>query len=83
MKAPNPVTIAATKKCLLTRVRYGCLLRGFARALLIQMRMLASNHWTEQWTPVEELEKRLTELKRFEIPQEEQQYQPTRSHQSS
>jgi len=46
-----------------------------ARALLIQMRKLAANHWT----PMEELEKGLKKLKGFATPQEEQQYQPTRS----
>ncbi|EDL79619.1 LRRGT00091 [Rattus norvegicus] len=47
-KPPNLVTIANAKKCLLTRARYECLLRGSARALLIQMRMVEANHWTEQ-----------------------------------
>jgi len=51
MQPPNPVTIADAKKCLLTGARYGCLLRGSARALLIQMRMLAANHWTKQGDP--------------------------------
>jgi hypothetical protein len=27
--------------------------------------MLAANHWTEHWSPVEELEKGLKELKGF------------------
>jgi len=31
--------------------RYGCLLRGSVRALLIQKRMFAANHWTEQGDP--------------------------------
>jgi len=44
---PNPVTIADAKKCLLPRARYRCLLRDSDRALLIQMRMLAVNHWAE------------------------------------
>jgi len=48
MQTSNPVAIADAKKCLLTGARYGCLLRGSARALLIQMRMLVANHWTEQ-----------------------------------
>jgi len=61
MKTPNPVTIVDAKKCLLTGARYGYLLRGSARTLLIQMKMLAATHWTEQGTPMEELEKRLTE----------------------
>jgi len=41
----DPVTIAYTKKCLLTGAWHGYLLRGFARALLI--RILAANHRTE------------------------------------
>jgi len=32
-------------------VRNGCPLRDSARALLIQMRMLAANHWTEHGDP--------------------------------
>jgi len=51
MQPPNSGTIADAKKCLLTGVRYGCLLRGSARALLIQMRMVTDNHWTEQGDP--------------------------------
>jgi len=47
MLPPNPVTNADANKWLLTGAGYGCLLRGSARALLIQMRMLAANHWTE------------------------------------
>ncbi|EDM14405.1 rCG65932 [Rattus norvegicus] len=48
---PNPVTIAEAKKCLLTGTWYGCFLRGSSRALLIQVRMVAANHWTEQGDP--------------------------------
>jgi len=48
IQPPNPVTIADAKKCLLTGARYGCHLRSSARTLLIQMRMVAANHWTEQ-----------------------------------
>jgi len=44
----GPFTIADAKKYLLTGARYGCVLRGSAKALLIQMRMVAANHWTEQ-----------------------------------
>jgi len=44
MQPPNPVTIADVKKCMLTGAWCGCLLRGSARALLLQMRMLAANH---------------------------------------
>jgi hypothetical protein len=40
--------------------------------------MLAANHWIEQESPMEELEKGLKELEGFAIPWEEQQYQPTR-----
>ena len=40
--------------------------------------MLTANHWTEQGTPMEELEKGLKELKGFATPKEKQQYQPTR-----
>jgi len=46
VQPPNPVTMADAKKSLLTGAWYGCLLRGSDRALLIQMRMLAANHWT-------------------------------------
>jgi hypothetical protein len=51
MPPPNPDTIADAKMCLLTGASYGCLLRGSARTLLIQMRMLAANHWTERRDP--------------------------------
>lgn len=51
MLLPTPVIIADAKKCLLTGAIYGCLLSGSARALLIQMRMVAANHWTEQGNP--------------------------------
>jgi hypothetical protein len=47
MQPPNPDTIADAKKCLLTGTQYSCLLKGSARALPIQMWMLAANHWTE------------------------------------
>jgi len=45
---PNPVTMADAKMCLLRGARHGCLLRGCYTAVLIQMRMVAANHWTEQ-----------------------------------
>jgi len=48
MHPPNPITIADASKCSMTGVRYVCLCRGSNRALLIQMRMLGANHWTEQ-----------------------------------
>jgi len=51
MQLPNSVSIVNAKKYLLTEARYGCLWRDSARALLIQMRMLADNHWTEQGDP--------------------------------
>jgi len=51
MQPLNPVSFADVRKCLLTGALYGCLLRGSARALLIQMRMLAANHWTEHGDP--------------------------------
>jgi len=41
------VTIADATKCLLIGNWYGYLLRGSARALLIQMRMVAASHQTE------------------------------------
>jgi len=47
MQPPNPVTLAVAKKCLLIGAWYGSLLRGSARALLIQIKMLAANHRTE------------------------------------
>jgi hypothetical protein len=39
------------KKCLLKRAWYSCLLRGSARALQIQRKMLAANHRTERGVP--------------------------------
>jgi hypothetical protein len=39
--------LADVQKCLLTGAWYECLLRGSARALPIQMRMLEANHWIE------------------------------------
>ena len=48
MQPTNSVTIADCKKCLLTGVWYVCLLGGPARALPIQMLMLAAKHQTEQ-----------------------------------
>jgi len=45
---PNPVTIVDANNYMLARARYGCLLRSSARALLIQMSMVAASHWTEQ-----------------------------------
>ena len=49
MQSPNPSTIAEAK----VGTSYGCLLRGSARAILIQMRMLTSNHQTEDRDPNE------------------------------
>jgi len=46
----------------------GCLLRGSAKVLLIQKRMLAANHQAEHRDPGEELEKGLKELKGFAVP---------------
>jgi hypothetical protein len=51
MQTPNPDIIVDTKKCLLTRVWYRCLLRVSTRAWQIQMGMLTANHWTEQRVP--------------------------------
>jgi hypothetical protein len=48
MQTPNPDTIVDAKKCLLRGAQYGCLLRGLARTLPIQMGMLATNHPTKQ-----------------------------------
>jgi hypothetical protein len=47
----NPDTTVDAKKCMLTGVRYSCLLRGPSRALQIQRQMLAANHWTEHGVP--------------------------------
>jgi len=51
MQPPELVTTADAKKYLWTGARYGYPLRGSARALLIQMRMLAASHWIEQGDP--------------------------------
>jgi hypothetical protein len=51
MQPPNQNTIAGAKKYLLAGTTYSCLLRGSARALRIQMLMLAANHWTEHMDP--------------------------------
>ena len=51
MQPPSPGTIADANKCLLTGAWYRCFLRGFAKALLIQMWMLAVNHQNELWDP--------------------------------
>jgi len=58
MQPPNAVTIVDAKKCLLRGARYGCLLRFSARALLIQMRMVAAIHCTEQRDPKGEVRKK-------------------------
>jgi hypothetical protein len=42
--ATKPVTIADAKKCLLAGAGYGYLLRGSARALPIQIRILAPKY---------------------------------------
>ena len=70
MQTPNPDTIADAKKCLLTGALYGCLLRGLARALLIELQIIAPNHQTEQGggRAMEELVEGLKELKGFAIP---------------
>ena len=47
MQPPNTSTVADAKKFLLAGTRYGCLLRGSARVIQIQLRMLAVNHWTD------------------------------------
>jgi hypothetical protein len=47
----NSDTIGDSKKCLLTRAWYSCLLRGSARAWQIQKQMLAANHWTVHRVP--------------------------------
>jgi len=44
-------SLADAKKGLLTGTRYACLLRGSSPALLIQIRMVAANHWTELGDP--------------------------------
>jgi hypothetical protein len=44
---PYVDTKVDAKKYLLTGAEYSCLLRGFAKLLLIQTEMLAANHWTE------------------------------------
>ena len=47
MHPPKPSIIADLKKCLLAGTRYECLLRGSARVIQIQVRMLSSNLQTE------------------------------------
>ena len=42
MQPPNPNTITDAKKCLLAGTRYGCLLRGSAKVVQMQLRMFAS-----------------------------------------
>lgn len=59
MQPSNPVTIADAKKCLLTGTRYGSLLRVSVRALLIQMRIVAANLWTEQGDPNEDVREQI------------------------
>jgi hypothetical protein len=39
------------KKHMLKEARYGCLLRGPARALQLQRWMLSANYWTERGVP--------------------------------
>ena len=51
IQLPKPDNIVDAKKCMLKGAWYGCLLRGFARALQIQRRMLAANYWTERGVP--------------------------------
>jgi hypothetical protein len=48
MQPGNPVTVADGKKGMLTGAWNTCSLRGSARALHIQMQMLAANLQTEQ-----------------------------------
>jgi hypothetical protein len=50
------------------KTSYSCFLRGSARALPIQMRILSANHQTEHRDPVEDLEKGLKMLKGFATP---------------
>jgi len=68
MHPPNRVTIADAKKCLLRGAWYGCLLRGSARALLIQMQMLADNHGTEHGDPSGDVRERTEEAERVGNP---------------
>jgi hypothetical protein len=68
MQPPNPVTVADAKKCLLTRLSYGCHLRGSVRALLIQMWILAANHQTDHRVPNGGVRGKTDELKRFATP---------------
>ena len=51
IRPPNPANGFDAKKCLLTGAWYGCVLRGSARALPIQRRMLAASHWNEHRGP--------------------------------
>jgi hypothetical protein len=41
---PNPDSIVDDGKCLLMETKYGCILRGSARAWQIQRGMLTANH---------------------------------------
>ena len=53
MQPVNLSTIVDAKKCLLAGARYGCLIRGSARVIQIQLSMFAANHWTEHGDPNE------------------------------
>jgi hypothetical protein len=55
IQLPNPDTIVDAKKCMLKGAWYGCLLRGPARTLQIQRRMLAANNWTEHGVPTRDV----------------------------
>ena len=68
IQLPNPDIIVDAKKYILKGTWYGCLLRGPARALQTQRRMLAANIGLSMGSPMEELEKGLNELKGFATP---------------
>jgi len=51
MQSLNPVTIAGAKQCLQTDSSQETSISGSARALLIQIKMLAAKHWTEHGDP--------------------------------
>jgi hypothetical protein len=47
IQLPNPDTIVAANKCLLTAASYSCLLRAFSSAWQIQMWKGTAIHWSE------------------------------------
>ena len=71
-------TIVDANKSLLTGDWYSCLLRGSASARQIQKCMLTVIHWMEHRVPKEGV-KVLKELKGFAAPEEEQQYELSRT----